>query len=349
MVLAVLGACQQRDAGPDKPTVRVEARTVERVEDTPTARLTGEIQAEVQSDLAFRVGGRITERTVDVGDHVGADQVLARLDPREQQANLAAAEAAVGAARARLRQASSAFERQKTLLERGFTTRREYDQAEEALRTARSALESAEAERATARDLLAQTELRAGVPGVVTARHAEVGQVVQAAEAVFTLAHDGPRDAVFNVQESIFIQAPPSRAVAVSLVADPGVTTVGTVREVSPAVDPDSGTVAVKVGIGDPPPAMVLGAAVVGEARLRTRSVVVLPWSALTSEAGRPAVWVVDPRSGTVSRKAVAVERYDSGRVIVGDGLAPGEVVVTVGGQLLHPAQVVEVAPGGTP
>ena len=170
----------------------------------PTVRLTGEVRAQVESDLSFRVGGRITERMVNVGDHVTADQVLARLDPQQQQATVTAADAAVQSAEAVLRQATSSYERQKALLAQGYTTKREHDQAQEAFRTAQAALDTARAQFGTARDHLSDTVLRAGAPGVITARNAEAGQVVQVAQTVFSIAQDGPRDAVFNVYESIF-------------------------------------------------------------------------------------------------------------------------------------------------
>jgi membrane fusion protein, multidrug efflux system len=346
--LTGLAACQQQDALPDKPPALVHAETVTPSDHALIVRLTGEVRAQVQSDLAFRVSGRITERNVDVGDHVTADQVLATIDPEEQRANVIAAEAAVRAAEALLRQASAAFERQKTLLSQGYTTRRDYDQAEEAFRTAEGSLDAARAQLAVTRDQLSYAVLRAGVPGVITARNAEAGQVVQGAQAVFSLAHDGPRDAVFNVNESIFTQEPADRRIELSLVSDPGVKTTGTVREVAPTVDPATGTVRVKVDIEHPPAAMTLGAAVSGEGRFKPRKVVVLPWSALSSQAGEPAVWVVDPQTRAVSPRPITIDRYETGKVIVREGLQPGEIVVIAGGQFLRPNQTVALA-GETP
>ena len=106
------------------------------------------------------------------------------------------------AAESQLRVARATFERQKTLIASGFTTRTVYDQAQEGLRTAEGALEAAKAQLGTAKDALGYTELRAEAAGVITARNLEVGQVVQAAQPVFTLAQDGERDAVFDVYES---------------------------------------------------------------------------------------------------------------------------------------------------
>ncbi|HEY5795919.1 MAG TPA: efflux RND transporter periplasmic adaptor subunit [Bosea sp. (in: a-proteobacteria)] len=324
--------------------MQVEAAAI--ADYAPTIRLTGEIRARVESDLSFRVAGRIAERFVNVGDQVTADQVLARLDPQQQQATVTAAEAAVASAEAVLRQATSSYERQTALLVRGFTTRREHDQAQEAYRTAQASLADARARLGTARDHLSDTVLLAGVAGVITGRHAETGQVMQVAQTVFSIAQDGPRDAVFNFNESVFTHELADPAIALTLVSDPAVTATGTVREVSPTVDKATGTVRAKVGLAQSPAAMTLGASVIGEGRMQSRKFVVVPWSALTSGNGRPAVWTVDPQTKAVLLKPITIEGYETGKVFVREGLRPGEMVATGGAQFLRPNQVVAVAKG---
>ena len=200
--------------------------------------LTGEVQARFRADLSFRVSGRVIARLVDVGAHVNAGDVLARIDPAEQQADLDAATAAVAAAESQLRVARATFERQKALIANGFTTRPLFDQAQEGLRTAEGQLETAKAQLGTAKDALEYTELRAGAAGVITARNLEIGQVVQAAQPAFTLAQDGDRDAVFDVYKSVFFGDFEGDQVSLSLVSDPSITATGHVREVSPAIDP---------------------------------------------------------------------------------------------------------------
>ena len=343
LALTGLAGCQEQDAPPEKPPAMVQAMTVELTDDAPMVTLTGEIQAQAQTDLAFRASGRISERNADVGSQVTADQVLAKIDPEEQQANVTSAEAAARAAEAQLRQASSTFKRQKTLFSRGYTTRRDYDQAEESFRTAQGSLDAAKAQLAVARDQLGQTVLRAGVAGVITTRNADVGQVVQAAQPVFVVAPDGPRDAVFNVHESLFIHEPVDQSVEVRLLSDPTVRANGKVREISPTIDPATGTVRVKIGIDQPPTGMTLGAAVSGEGRFKPRKAIVLPWIVMSSQEGKPAVWIVDPTSKAVSLRLIAVERYETGYIVVRNGLRPGEVVVTAGAQLLRPNQTVAV------
>ena len=290
--------------------------------------LTGEVQARFRADLSFRVSGRVLARLVDVGAHVNAGDLLARLDPAEQQADFDAATAGVAAAEAQLRVAQATFDRQRNLLSSGFTTRVAYDQAQEQLRTAQSTLESAKAELGRTREALGDTELHARAAGVITARSLEVGQVVQAAQSVFTLAQDGERDAIFDVPESMFF-GEWSAAVfrwrwSRVLTSPPS----GYVREISPAVDPKSSTVRVKVAIQNPPPAMTLGSAIAGTAGTKPAREITLPWTALTAAGSKPAVWIVDPKTNTASLKPVTVGAYEAGAVLIKQGLEPGDRVV---------------------
>jgi membrane fusion protein, multidrug efflux system len=344
LLLGLLTGCNDGGPPPQAPLARVDTVTAEVVEFAPRVTQTGTIMAQVQSDLSFRVSGRIIERNVDIGDHVTPDQVLARLDPQAQQADVDAAKAGVQSAQAQLKQATATFQRQQTLLQSGFTTRPSYDQAEQSMRTAQAALDSANAQLASAQDQLSYTVLRAGEAGVITARFAEVGQVVAPARAVFTVAKDGPRDAVFDVYEAIFALVPDDAKVDVMLVSDPKVSAVGTVREVAPAVDTNTGTVRVKIGIPNTPPAMTLGAVVTGAGNLIASKVVLLPWSALFEKDGKPAVWIVNPADKTVSLQPIVVDAYLRDRIVVSSGLKSGEVVVTEGIQYLRPQQKVAVA-----
>lgn len=310
--------------------------------------LTGDIQAKFLSNIAFRVSGKIQERLVEVGEHVTADQVLARLEPQEQQVNVDTAQAALASAEALLTQAKVSFERQQSLMRSGYTTRTAYDQAEQTLRTTQASVESAKAALGNAREQFSYTELKTGVAGMITARNAEAGQVVQSGQTVFTLAQDGPRDAVFIVSETLLAEPPEGKTIDIILLSDPRVRTTGTVREISPAVDPSSGGVRVKIGLSKVPPEMSLGATVAGIGQIRTRPAVSLPWSALFRWQDRPAVWVLDPGSGTVAPKTVAIERYAGSAIVLSDGIAPGERVVVAGIQLLRPGQKVAVVGDNT-
>lgn len=337
--------CSRKPA--DVIPVKVEVQRVALTNAAKTITLTGEIRAQVESDLGFRSDGRITTRLVGVGDHVTSGQLLAKLDPQEQQAAVDAAESEVRAAEARLANETSNLDRQKRLLAAKINPPSEYDRAEESFRTAQSALKAAKARLGTAQDALAQTELRASNAGTITARNAEIGQVVSAGQRVFVLAHDGPRDAVFNVNESVFGQQPIDRSIPIQikLVTDPSIHKTGKVREITPTLSGAGGTLAVKVGLDESLPAMTLGAAIFGEGPrpLDSLEAITLAPASLTSTAGQPSVWIVDPATGVVSSRPITIARYETDRVIVAAGLRPGDLVVTRNAQKMRPNQTVAV------
>src|ERR1700757_5294283 len=336
-----LSACNDRAATAVERAAFVRTAIVQPQDGQGRLTLTGEVQARFRADLSFRVSGRVLERLADVGAHVNAGDILARLDPAEQQADFDAATASVAAAEAQLRVAQATFDRQSNLLSSGFTTRVAYDQAQEQLRTAQSTLESAKAELGRTREALDDTELHARAAGVITARSLEVGQVVQAAQSVFTLAQDGERDAVFDVPESMFLGDVESGSVSLALVSGSDVTATGYVREISPAVDPKSFTVRVKVAIQSPPAAMALGSAVAGTAGTKPATEITVPWTALMAVGSKPAVWIVDPKTRTASLKPVIVSAYEAGAVQIREGLEAGDRVVIDGGKLLSSGQPV--------
>ncbi|CAN7193188.1 MULTISPECIES: efflux RND transporter periplasmic adaptor subunit [unclassified Pseudomonas] len=340
-LFALLTACgEKKPVEKDRP--RVFVQEVKPTDYAAAVTLTGDVQARVQTELSFRVGGKIIQRMVDVGDRVSAKQVLARLDPKDLQTNVDSAQAQVVAEQARVKQSAAAFVRQQKLLPKGYTSQSEYDSAQAALRSSQSALSAAQAQLANARDQLSYTALIADAPGVITARQAEVGQVVQATVPIFSLARDGERDAVFNVYESLLTEPPSDRSIVVSLLDNPKIKTTGTVREVTPAVSAQTGTVQVKVSLDGLPEGMQLGSVVSATAKPVGKTAVELPWAALTKNLSDPAVWLVDAE-GKAQLHTVTVGRYLTGKVIVSAGLTGGEKVVTAGGQLLHPGVRVEV------
>lgn len=346
LVLPLVACGETKPTG--KAPFKVVAQKVAPQSYQSEVALTGSVRARVQTELSFRVSGRVTERRGEVGQHVEAGAVLARLDPVEQKADLDAAKAGVAGAEATLRQASAAFDRQKSLLASGYTTKASYDLAEQAQRTAAGSLDAARAQLGAAQDALSYTDLRAARAGVITARNIEVGQVAQAAQSAFGFAEDGPRDVVFAVYKSIFSHRQTGAGgIDLSLVGDPNVTARGKIREVSPVVDEKSGTVQVKVEIESNAGAMPLGGAVMGRAHWRLDDVVVLPWSAMASKDGKPAVWIVDPASGAVSLRPVVAALFEKEKIVLRDGFHDSEMVVIEGGKFLREGQVVSLVEGG--
>ena len=178
--LAMLLAGCEPDAKVKAPEARpVRTITVEKGDVGDLVVLTGQVMAENEAALAFRIGGRIIERLANVGDRVEPDQVLAKLDPQNELNALRSAQAALSAAQGQLVEVSNNFDRQNSLLERGFTTKVLFDQAQQALRTAQSRVDDAQAQLHIAKDRVSYTQLKANVTGAITARGAESGEVVQ--------------------------------------------------------------------------------------------------------------------------------------------------------------------------
>ncbi|HEY5818256.1 MAG TPA: efflux RND transporter periplasmic adaptor subunit [Mesorhizobium sp.] len=342
--MAALSGCEQRQAAPQKQPVRVRVAEAALEKYSPVYALTGIIAARTETNVSFRIGGRVAERLVDVGDHVDAGTVLARLDPQEQQSDVRSAQAAVDAATANLTQTTAAFQRQDALLKQGFTTRRDYDQAQQAMQVAQGSLGAAQSQLQNAKEGLGYTELSAARPGLITQRNIEAGQVVQAAQTIYTIAEDGDRDAVFYLNEAALVNMPVNPPVKITLISNPSITAPGIGRELSPVIDPASGTIRAKVSIPNTPAEMALGAAITGSVQVQPVESILLPWRALFSDAGLPAVWIVDRVTNAVSLSRVTVLSFTSGTVAISKGLSEGQQVVTAGVQLLRPGQVVEIA-----
>ena len=255
------------------------------------------------------------ERPVNVGDVLKAGQIVARLDPQNQQNALRSAQANLSSP-GQLNQARLAFWRQQELLKDGWTPRAKFDEAQHTSRRS-GQVDSARAQVRIAQEQLSYTVLSADVPGAVTAVGAEPGEVVRAGGMIVQVAREGGRDAVFDVPEQLMRTGPRDPVVEIALTNDPQVKATGRVREVAPQADPATRTFQVKVGITDPPEAMRLGSTVTGRITLSAPPGVEVPASALTKTNGGPAVWVVDPHSHTVSLRSVDVLRYDPATVVI--------------------------------
>ena len=341
--LAVLAGCspQTEISAPQPRPVRTA--TIEKREAGVPITLTGRIEAEDEVALGFRISGRVLENNRKLGDRVDAGDLVARLESQNERNSLRAAQANLVSVQGQLTQARNHFERQDTLLKQGWTTRANHDQATQALQTATSQVDAAEAQLKTADDLVGFTELKADAPGVVTAVGPGAGEVVQAGQMILRLARQDGRDAIFDVPAQMIRSMPSNPRITVSLTADPKITTTGRVREVAPQADPLTRTFPVKIGLTNPPEAMRLGATVTGRVEVDSGPIIDIPASALTKFDDQPAVWIVDPAKNTVSLRNIEVLRYDPARVAVSGGLSTGEVVVTAGVQALHPGQQVRL------
>jgi membrane fusion protein, multidrug efflux system len=347
ILLSSLTACHKEEKAASQAIRPVRTVTVELQEGGEKVSLTGEIQPRYQADLGFRVNGKILERPVDVGTEVKKDQLLARLDPQQYRQEFEVAKAEVAKADAEVTRSQAQEYRQSELLKNGHTTQVAYDQALKTFKTAQAEADATRARQVQASENLGYTDLRADNDGVISAIGADPGQVVSAGQMVVRLAQPGEREAVFNIAEGAFKKRPTDPTVTVHLVSNPEVETAGKVRYVSPQADPATRTYTVRVSLPDAPAQMRLGANVVGTVTLDQGQTVSIPGSALFQKDGKPAVWLVE-KDSTVQLKPITVQRYQGDSVVVGDGLAQEDVVVTAGVQKLLPGQKVALMDAST-
>ena len=306
----------------------------------------GEVKPRYESDLSFRVGGKVLSRLVDVGAWVRQGDTLATLDTQDYQNRLRSAVADVSSSDAALVEAQGTEARQAKLLKDGWTPTAMYDSALRNLRAAEAKLNAAKANLDLTRDQLRYTELKADFDGVITAVGAEAGQNVNAGQMVVKLARPQDKDGVFNIAETAFndLSDPQLLEVVVWPLSNQNQAVEGVVREISPVADPATRTYTVKVTLENPPPQMRFGMSIGGRLKADGGLAVALPLSALFEKNGAPAVWVFDQQSGSLSLRPIIVARYEANTAVVASGLAKGDVVVTAGVNTLRVGQKVRVA-----
>jgi len=294
----------------------------------------GVVRARYETDLGFRVAGKIISRIVNVGDRVAADDVVARLDPRDFKLQTESAEAELAAATSSLAQAAADEERYATLKSRGFAAVAEFDRKKAARDEAEGRLERAKRTLDLARNQLAYTDLKAGADGVITATLAEPGQVVAIGQAVARLAHRGEKEAVVALPETWLAAARASRA-TVRLWSDPDRSFAASLRELSPQADPATRTYAARFTIADADDTVALGmTATVTLARAADAPIAKLPLAAILNRGTGPTVYVVD-EAGRLTLRPVKVAGFTHEAALVTAGLADGDKVVTLGVQTL--------------
>jgi RND family efflux transporter MFP subunit len=345
VLLVGLSGCKAEKPSVDMRSVRTVVVDPRPIHDDRHA--VGEVKPRYESDLSFRVAGKVLTRLVDVGAAVRQGDTLATLDTQDFENRLRSAEADVTAAQAALVEAQATEARKSKLLTDGWTPQANYDTALRNLRSAEARLNSAKANLGLTRDQLHYTTLKAEFDGLITAVGAEAGQNVAAGQMVVKLARPGDKDAVFNIAEAAFTNHNPGSEpleVIVWPLANPELKIEGVVREISPVADSATRTYTVKVTLKDPPPQLLFGMSIAGRLKRSSGPVVALPLSALFEKNGSPAVWVFDQDSGSVALRTVTVSRYETDTAVIADGLAKGDIVVTAGINTLREGQKVRVA-----
>jgi membrane fusion protein, multidrug efflux system len=344
---AVLAACSKTEPAAE-PVRAVRTLTVASGAAGGTREYAAEIRARTESRLGFRVGGKITRRSANVGDTVKAGQVLAQLDPQDLKLAQESARAGLAAAQTNLELANADYKRYKDLRDQGFISSAELERRDTALKSAQAQFDQARAQAGVQGNQAAYAALVADSNGVITGVDAEPGMVVSAGTPVVRLAQDGPRDVVFSVPEDhvgdLRALARKPGALKVRLWGSTDAVSAS-IREVAAAADAVTRTFQVKADIGELPARLGQTATVLIELPQQS-GVVRLPLSAVTELQGRTSVWLVDKNAqGVLSVKAqpIQVGGADGNTVVVAGGLAPGQVVVTAGVHVLSPGQQVKM------
>lgn len=340
---SVLAACSKHDAPPE--AVRpVKLARVALGQAGSAAVFAGEVKPRHESDLGFRIAGKVVARHVDVGARVTKGTPLARLDPSDVALQAQAARAAAAAAETEYQFAKSEFDRYANLHDLRFVSASALDQKRNAMNANRAKLEQARAQLAVAGNQAAYAVLVADGDGVVTAVSAEVGQVVSAGQPVVRVAREEEREVAIAVPENRLDELRDARALGVVLWAKPDRIYPAKVREVAPAVDAATRTFAVRVSIVEPDAEVRWGmTANVVLQGASDEAAALVPSSAIYhGEDGRPAVWIFDPAQRTVSLRAVTLGGFREDGALVSSGLAEGEWIVAAGVHKLRAGQQVK-------
>jgi RND family efflux transporter MFP subunit len=343
---AAVAACGKEEEAP-KPVRPVLSVIVEPAT-TRSMMLTGTVQPRIQTDFGFRVLGRLIARPVNVGDLVEKGQTLATIDPIALDFAVRSAAATLSNSEAQLANTAGIADRQRRLLVSGAATQATVDSAEQALAAAQAGVTQAKASLAKAKEQLGYAVLHSDYAGVVTATNAEIGQVVAIGQTVVSVAQPDLRDVVVDVPDAIARDLGLASRFTITLQLNPAIRATGKVREIAPDTDAATRTRRVKVGLDDPPDAFRLGTTVSAVLSSGATVAIRLPATALLERDGRTLVWVVDPKSHTVSSRDVRLAPQRDADITILSGVEPGMRVVTAGVHGLVEGQSVRIGGDAT-
>jgi RND family efflux transporter MFP subunit len=305
---------------------------------------TGVVAARVQSDLGFRVSGKVIQRLVDVGQRVHKGQTLMKIDPVDLNLAITNQKGTVAAAKAKLVQAQADEARLRSLVAAGAISAMAYDQSVSALNSAKAQVEAAQAQADVAGNASQYAELKADVDGLVVDTAAEPGQVVAAGQTVIELAKDGAREAAVELPETIRPELGSEAMARLYGSKEQGVP--AHLRELSEAANPVTRTFSARYVLSDELKNAPLGATVkvtLQAGRAGDSPSVAVPLSALRNVGDKYTLWVVDQGSMTVQEKGVSVVSLGLETARVTGEIKAGDTVVALGAHLLHANQKVRL------
>jgi RND family efflux transporter MFP subunit len=339
--LVACGKTPQSDPRTEAPLVRTAiiqgAVAVSRT-------FTGTVAAQVQSDLGFRVSGKVLERRVNTGQAVKRGQVLMRIDPVDLTLAAHAQQAVVTAAQARAQQTAGDEARYRDLRGTGAISTSAYDQIKAAAEAAKAQLNAAEAQAEVARNASHYTELVADSDGVIMDTLAEPGQVISAGQVVIRIAHAGHREAVIQLPETL---RPPIGAVGqATLFGKEGNPVSTKLRQLSDTADRQTRTFEARYVLDGELANAPLGATVtikISDASTAKPEGLRVPISALFDSGKGPGVWIVEGSPTKVSWHAVTVQRLDDDAAYITGQLKQSDQIVALGAHLLRDGEQVRV------
>ncbi|MPS78857.1 MAG: efflux RND transporter periplasmic adaptor subunit [Achromobacter sp.] len=346
LALAV-SACGRKEAPAPapRPVVAMPAQADERL---PAWTLPGEVQARYSTPLSFRVGGKIIERQVRLGDSVTPGQIVAKLDPADATKNAAAAKAQLSAAQHQLDYARQQLERDRAQARENLIAATQLEQTRNAYASALAQRDQAAQQAALSADQLKYTTLQADHAGVITAEQADTGQNVAAGTPVYQLAWAGDIDAICDVPENVLAGLRVGQRATVTLGPLTGQTFSAVLREIAPAADPQSRTYRVKLTLESPSPQVRLGMTAnisFDNHNASDEATYTVPATALFHDGKNPAVWIVKPKEDTLELRRVQVLRFDARTVTLSSGVSPGDRVVWQGVHTVSAGQKVRAVP----
>src|ERR1700738_4793228 len=342
-VLAIaLTGCNEKVAEKVAPSRPVLVATVHYEPQSPERSFVGIIKPRIETDMGFRVPGKVAKRLVEVGQTVDVGQPLATLDEVDLKLQAEQAEAEFRAATGVLAQAGPAEQRAKDLRAKGWTTDAALDTSKAAADEARARLNRAERSVELTKNSLSYASLEADTRGVVTATLVEPGQVVASGQTAIRVARLGEKEAVVAIPETLVGRAKSGTA-TVTLWSEANKQYAAKLREIAPTADPATRTYLAKFSLHEADDKVSLGmTATLTLADAATEAVAKLPLSALYSQGGDPSLYIVDS-AGEVALKPVKVKSYESNSVVISGGVDEGAKVVALGVQKIDPAQKVRV------
>lgn len=305
------------------------------------AEFSGEVRARYQSQLGFRVPGKIVSRKVDVGSVVRKGQALMGLDPQDLRLGQAQAQATLRAAETSRDLAQADVKRYRELRAQNFVAQAVLDEKESALRAAEAQVDAARAGWREQANQAGYATLVSDIDGVVTQVAAEAGQVVAAGTPVVTVARTDEKEVVFGVPEDRVDVLRQVADVRVRLWAAPDRAVPAKIREVSPVADPATRTYAFKATLPATLTQAKLGMTAVVQFASKGQPKIKVPLTALFHERNATSVWVVE--HGTVKLVPVTVVAAEGNNLVLGSGVKAGQTVVTAGVHLLKPGQKVRI------